>query len=132
MPPPGRRRIAFEEGYADALARLSGKGGQRHGSNGGIKIEPKKSAMSAAATSMVTGVITWFASGSLASLKLYSKAIQDIAFFLPITYTQQALRGFLLYNDSRLLWTNTGYLFIFVVITMVLLILTTRKKLIVK
>lgn len=88
--------------------------------------------MSAAATSMVTGVITWFASGSLASLKLYSKAIQDIAFFLPITYTQQALRGFLLYNDSRLLWTNTGYLFIFVVITMVLLILTTRKKLIVK
>lgn len=91
-----------------------------------------RSYMSAAAVSMITGVITWFASGSLGSLKLYNEVIQGIAAFLPITYTQQALRGFLLYGESRTFWVNTGYLAIFVAVSLVLLKFSVEKKLMIE
>lgn len=84
--------------------------------------------MPAAAVSMVFGVTSWFLSGSLGEMQLYTHVIRDIAAFLPITYAQEGLRGLLLYDDWRALWVNSGYLAVALVITLVALAASIRKK----
>ncbi|MCL5046654.1 MAG: ABC transporter permease, partial [Actinobacteria bacterium] len=84
--------------------------------------------MPAAAVSMVFGVTSWFMSGSLGELRLYNHVIQVIAAFLPITYTQEGLRGLLLYGTGSALWVNAAYLALALVVTLLALVATVRRK----
>jgi ABC-2 type transport system permease protein len=84
--------------------------------------------MPAAACSMLFGVITWFLSGSLGELQLYTPTIRTIAAFLPITYMEEGLRGLLLYGDERVLWINAAYLALFLIFSSAALWTTARKK----
>jgi len=85
--------------------------------------------MPAAATSMVFGVTTWFLSGSLGELKLYTPLIRALAAFFPITYMEEGLRGLMLYQDAHALWNNAAILALFALATSLLLGLTARRRL---
>lgn len=84
--------------------------------------------MAAAAMSMVFGVTSWFLSGSLGEMQLYSRLIRGIAGFLPITYAQEGLRRLLLYDDTQGMWVNAGYLALALAVTLVALVITVKKK----
>lgn len=85
--------------------------------------------MPAAATSMVFGVVTWFLSGSLGELRLYTATIRAIAACLPITYLEEGLRGLVLYHNTQALWINSVMLVGFLVLTLIALAWVQRKKL---
>ncbi|MHB9144460.1 MAG: ABC transporter permease [Symbiobacteriia bacterium] len=85
--------------------------------------------MPAAGLSMVLGVTSWFLSGSLGSLKVYSRPIQVIATFLPVTYAQDGLRGLLLFGDLHSLWVNALYLAVWFTLAFAALVLTIRRRL---